>query len=275
LEKAKEVFIAEGFELSDTGHPHHYALKKGTLHFELHFAPIAVSKLKREVEEIFLEYWFDLCERACLINDGVGEYFLPSDFHHGFILLSHFQSHSILSGVGLRHVCDWAVFANSFTNEEFVSVFEAKLKRVGLWRLAQTLSLAAVNHLGMPYKPWMGDAYDVADALMEEIARIGNFGRRKSKNTYEGIFVFDSRTVDTKKSRIMRLFYSMNAIVRSHWPAANKCPLLYPIGWICFSLRFLFRMLIGKRKVDLATSYQQSGKRLKLYQNLDLLNPEE
>ena len=273
LEKAKEVFIAEGFELSWEDHPHHFKLQKGTMRMELHFAPAGYPS--EAVRVAFTEYWSDLCEKANLITFELGEYFLPSDFHHGFILLSHFQSHLISSGVGLRHVCDWAVFANSFSNEEFVSVFEAKLKRVGLWRLAQILSLAAVKHLGMPYQPWMGDANDLADTLIEEISNSGNFGRRARERYYENIFVADGRRVGSEKTRFSRAFRTLNSIVKHRWPVAKKCPILYPFGWFWFSMRFLFLLMIGKRKCNLVETYQQSGKRLKLYQNLDLLNPEE
>lgn len=271
--RAREVLSADGFKWEDNDHPHHFGLKKETMYMELHFAPIAIPN--DSMRPIFLEYWSDICDKATKISDGLFEYVMPSDFHHGFILLTHLQSHMIRSGIGLRHVCDWAVFANSFSNEDFIAIFEKKLKRAGVWRLAQILALMSVKYFGMPYKIWMGEDYATADALIEEIIRRGNLGRHEKGQGYETLFIADNSVISTNKPRCIRVFLSLNMIIRQHWKAAKKCPLLYPVGWIYFSSRFLFRMMRGKRKADFVSSYKKSGKRIKLYNSLKLFVPEE
>lgn len=273
LDRAKAVFEADGFEFTETFASHHLCLNKGPMDMEMHFMPIAIPNEK--MRPIFLEYWSDICDKATLTSDGFSEYMLPSDFHHGFIMITHFQLHLMPNGVGLRHLCDWVVFANKFSNEEFVAIFEERLKRIGLWRLAQIMSLAAVKHLGMPYKAWMGDDYATADALMEDIARGGNFGQRDKKRSFEGVFIADYKATDCGKSRFSRAFRSMNNYIRGKWSAARWCPLLYPVGWVFFSVRFLFKRITGRRKVSVMDSYKQSGKRLELYKSLDLYKPEK
>lgn len=273
LEKAREVFKADGFVFDSANHPYHNSMKKGKMQFEMHFKPIAAPD--GAIGEIFNEYWSDICEKSRLVKDELTECVLPSDFHHGFILLTHLQSHLLSEGVGLRHVCDWAFFANSFSNEEFTALFEDRLKRVGLWRLAQILSLIAVRHMGFQHKPWMGDDYITADELLEDILCGGNFGVRERSRSYEGLFISDLQTTTVSKSRPIQIFHSMNMIVKRNWRAAEKCPLLYPVGWVYFSLRFLFRLLTGRRKANIATVYLQSGKRKKLYESLRLFVPEE
>ena len=47
-------------------------------------------------------------KRRIIQNSG-GEFAIPSDFHHGLVLLLHTISHMTASGVGLRHLCDWLV----------------------------------------------------------------------------------------------------------------------------------------------------------------------
>ena len=273
LERAREVVQRDGFLMEHTDSEHHDCLKKGSLFMELHFAPIAVPN--DEMRPIFLEYWSDMCDKATLTSDGFSEYYFPSDFHHGFILITHFQLHLMPNGVGLRHLCDWVVFANKFSNDEFVAMFEERLKRVGLWRLAQIASLAAVKHLGMPHKAWMGNDYATADALMEDIARGGNFGQRDKARSFEGVFIADYKATDGKRSRFARAFRTLNNYVRGKWPAVRWCPLLYPVGWIFFSLRFLLKRITGKRKVGVVDSYKGSGKRLKLYESLKMYKPEK
>ena len=273
LEAARKVFIDDGFEFDDSEHGFHYGMNKGNMHLELHYAPIAAPK--NEIGKIFLEYWSDICDKASLTQDVFSAYVLPSDFHHGFILLTHLKSHLISIGIGLRHVCDWAVFANSFSNEAFVETFEARLKRVGLWRFAQVISLAAVSFFGMPHKPWMGEDYETARALIEDIARSGNFGRRVKDRGFESLFVSDYKSNNVVgKSRIARAFRSVNALVASRWKMAKKCPLLYPVGWVYFTARYLIRAMLGKRTLNLSENYKQSGKRIKLYDSLNFFKPE-
>ena len=273
LDKAREVFVADGFEWSDTGSPHHFGLQKGRMGMEIHYAPIAIPN--DEMRPIFHEYWSDICCDARLVKDVFSEYYLPSEFHHGFILITHFQLHLMPNGVGLRHLCDWVAFADKFSNEEFIEIFEQRLKRVGLWRLAQIISLAAVKHLGMSYKDWMGNDYATADALIEDIARGGNFGKREKDRGFEVLFISDRNTSYSKQPRFIRAIRSMNILIRQRWKAAKKCPLLYPIGWVYFSMRFFYKKLTGRHKVKLMDSYKKSGKRIQLYQSLDLFKPEK
>ena len=58
---------------------------------------------------------------------------IPDKLHHGLIMLLHMVSHMTSEGIGLRHLCDWAVFTNSIENDEFVKLFKDKLSQFGLW----------------------------------------------------------------------------------------------------------------------------------------------
>ena len=273
VDKAREVCVFDGLEIVEADHSFHLGMKKGKMSFELHFAPIGVPN--DEMRPIFLEYWSDICEKSYPFSDELTECVVSSDFHHGFILLTHLRTHLVTSGVGLRHVCDWAVFVNSFTNEEFVALFEQKLKRVGLWKLAQALSLAAVDHLGMTHKTWMGDDHDMADALMEDVLLGGNFARRDSNRGFERVFMPSSNDPNVNRSRIVNVFGTLNKSVRKHWPVASRIPLLYPFGWVYVSLRFLILLALGKRDVNVVNGFKRSGQRMKLYEDLCLFEPEE
>lgn len=267
LDRAREIFVEDGFEFKDEAHPHHYVMRKDTMRFEMHFAPIAPPK--SELSAVFSEYWSDIYDEASTFKGDLAECVVPSDFHHGFILLTHFRSHLITSGVGIRHVCDWAVFVNSFSNDDFVAVFEKRLKRAGLWHLAQAISLVAVNYFGMQHKAWMGDDCETADALMEDILRGGNFGKQEKDRGFHTVFL-ESYDKSGDKSRVRWIFSSLNVITRKKWRIARKCPLLYPVGWVYFPLRFLIRRTLNRRKVNVADIYSQSKKRMELFKSLNL-----
>jgi hypothetical protein len=273
IDRALAVFEAEGFTRDQVNHPCHIAMKNGKKHFEMHFKPVAFHN--GPVGEKLEAYWCNIRETAVTSETELATYIGPSTFHHGFILLTHLQHHLFYEGVGLRHLCDWAVFANAFSDEEFVAVFKIELKRIGLFRLAQLLSLCAVKHMGMPHKDWMGDDYETADELLEDILSGGNFGRKDKQRSYEGMFIADRDTGDMSRGRLIQIFSSLNNIVDSHWRAAKKCPVLYPIGWAYFSLRYLIRVLLGKRKMNLVDTYQKSGQRRKKYEKLRVFQPEE
>lgn len=273
IDRALAVFEAEGFTRDQVNHPCHIAMKNGKRHFEMHFKPVAFHN--GPVGEKLEAYWCNIRETAVTSETELATYIGPSTFHHGFILLTHLQHHLFYEGVGLRHLCDWAVFANAFSDEEFVAVFKIELKQIGLFRLAQLLSLCAVKHMGMPHKDWMGDDYETADELLEDILSGGNFGRKDKQRSYEGMFIADRDTGDMSRGRLIQIFSSLNNIVDSHWRAAKKCPVLYPIGWAYFSLRYLMRVLLGKRKMNLVDTYQKSGQRRKKYKKLRVFQPEE
>ena len=240
----------------------------------MHYAPIASPD--GELGEIFSEYWSDICERASLTQDVFAAYMLPSDFHHGFILLTHLRSHIIDQGVGLRHVCDWAVFADAFSTEDFAEMFEYKLKRVGLWKFAQAVSLASELLFGMPHKSWMGDDYATAAALAEDILRTGNFGAKEDgASLVKNMIAMDYKPGEKKKRVIARAFASANAVVRRHWSATEKCPIVYPFGWVYFSIRFLIKRALGKHKIDVVKSYKRSKERADLYDKLKIFEPED
>ena len=273
IDRALAVFEADGFTRDSVNHPCHIAMKNGQRHFEMHFKPVAYHN--GPVGEKLEAYWQNIRETAVPSKIELATYIGPSTFHHGFILLTHLQHHLFYEGVGLRHLCDWVVFANAFSSEEFVEVFETELKRIGLFRLAQLLSLCAVKHMGMPHKDWMGDDYETADELLEDILSGGNFGRKDKQRSYEGMFIADRDTGDMSRGRLIQIFSSLNNIVDSHWRAAKTCPLLYPIGWVYFSLRYLIRVLLGKRKMNLVNIYQKSGQRREKYEKLRVFKPEE
>jgi hypothetical protein len=272
VEQALALLLAEGFQKVPGNHSYHYALQKDGMHLELHYRPIAIPD--GEMSAVFYEYWSDIFEKSILTNDGLGQYVFPSDFHHGFILLTHLQSHLLAGGVGLRHVCDWAVFANAFSNDEFVALFASKLKRVGLWRLAQALSLASVEYMGMERREWMGDDFATAQALLADILCGGNFGRKDKQRTYEGLFISDNFTAGTSKNRFVQLVHSMNRMVDYNWNFAKKMPLLYPVGWLLLTARFFFRVITGKRRLNLISTLEKSRERKALYHRLALFEAE-
>ena len=103
----------------------------------------------------------------------------------------------------------------------------------------------------------------------------GNFGRKDGQRRYEAMFISDRGKNGMETNRFVQVFRSLNSIVKTYWRIVDKIPLLYPVGWLYFSFRYLFRLITGKRKLDFADTYRQSGRRKKFYKKLRIYEPEE
>ena len=183
---------------------------------------------------------------------------LPDKFHHGLIMLLHTASHLTSEGVGLRHLCDWVVFASALNDAEFREIFEKKLKRFGLWRFAQALTLLGIRYLGAPKRVWALEAIEsrklddmTLDGLMNDILSGGNFGT-KDMNRYREIkYISDRREGTIGKSGILRQgFNTMNAKVRRDYKTIGKHKVLLPIGYLAEGGKYIGLLLTGKRKTS-------------------------
>lgn len=267
IEKTAKLLEAAGFESNSAESDHHIAFHKSGIHFELHFEVSGVPKGKTENEVRAL--LCDLIESSIAVTDDFVTYQSPDTFHHGLIMLLHLQRHILSVGIGLRHLCDWAVFVNSMSDAEFKLMFEEKLKEIGLWKFAKTISLVASLYIGLDKKDWMGQDTFLANEVAEEIFAAGNFGKKAPSRYFEGMLIANSVKDDKKMNRLQKAFFTLNRTVRKHWPIASKFPLLYPAGWVYFSLRYFFLSQKGKRiRFNVFKTYRNSGKRNRLYSTL-------
>ena len=193
VERAAELLKEKGFIPGDESHCHHIAFSKGHAHFELHFDPPGIPP--GEVGEIIRGYLHDIISTAKTVQNGVAVFQNPEPFYHGLVMLLHMKNHLLVEGIGLRHLCDWAVFVDRYSDSEFRAMYEEKLKRVGLWTFAVAISQAAHLAISLPYRDFMGQDTDLAYGLLMDILSGGNFGRKKKGRAAEAIFIA-SRSVE-------------------------------------------------------------------------------
>lgn len=204
---------------------------------------------------------------------------LPSKFHHGLIMLLHTASHLTSEGVGLRHLCDWVVFASALSDAEFRDIFEKKLKRFGLWRFAQALTLLGIRYLGAPNRVWTLEAVEshklddaMLEGLMNDILSGGNFGT-KDMNRYREIKYISDRSEGTVgKSGILRQgFKTMNAKVRRDYKILGKYKALLLVGYLAEGGKYLCLLLTGKRKsTNTKQMLKEAAERKRIYSYLNL-----
>ena len=218
------------------------------------------------------QYFADIFAQSAEYKMSNGSCVVPSKFHHGLILLLHTANHLTNEGVGLRHLCDWAVFVNSFSNDEFIETFEKPLKETGLWRFAALLTKCCVNYLGCDPKAWVKEAADdLLDEIIADILNGGNFGF-KDTNRYSQIkYITDRKNGErAKRSPVLQLFLSINEKTKKEFKFANKSKFFLPIGWVFTIIKYFYMVVVGKRRLDGISTITDAKKRASIYSEFHL-----
>lgn len=247
LERAGKVLEQEGFVPWDEEHICHVVYRKPPSHYEMHFEPAGVPYGR--AGDLVREYMKDVMDQARDVEYENGTITCPSHFHHGLVILLHTSHHLLGEGIGLRHLCDWAVFAASLSDEEFREIFEEKFRAVGVWKFAGILTRTAERWLGCPHREWPGDQEtELEDAIIEDIFDSGNFGRKSEDRSYE-TYLISSRGKGGvgRTSMLHQMILSLNEIVHTKWPVSKKLWILLPFGWGYYGIRYLVKICRGQR----------------------------
>ena len=278
LDRAGELFVADGLRHVEAPYEAHEVYEKPGLQLEMHYTPPG-GWPPGEAGNLTREYFSNLIEDAHLHTDSYGSFVAPSTFHHGLILLIHTHEHLMAKGIGLRHFCDWAVFADAIPNDEFVELFEEKLKALGLWRLAQILTRTSIRYLDAHPKAWAGEGDEqLADALLEDVLEAGNFGERDiERRRYQKYFLASPGKPGSDESGNLRSFIKhCNRRIELYWPATERWKVLLPVGWVVLGVRYLFRQVTHKSETfDVATTLEGLSQRQDLYRELRMFTPED
>lgn len=274
LERAGKVLEEHGLKPWDQDHISHIVYRGPQMHYEMHFNIAGIPN--GDAGDLVREYTKDLFQKTETKSIVSGVATLPSHFYHGLILLLHICHHLTGEGVGLRHLCDWAVFENSFSEDEFRELFEVKLKKLGLWRFAQILTRISIKYLGADERSWAIPDIQIVDALMDDILAGGNFGK-KDKERSNQAYIISSRGKNGvgKTNLCAQFFISLNNVVYTRWNFAKKWKIVLPVGWLYFGIKHAVKIVKGERKkVHLSKMIRGAEKRRSIYKNLCLFECE-
>lgn len=275
LPAAGALLGKNGFEAWKEEHGTHIVYRRSGVSYEMHFDLPGMPKGRPG--KVIRTYFSDIYEKAVTVKADQGEVILPSLFHHGLILLLHSCHHLTGEGIGLRHLCDWAVFESSLSEEAFRETFEEKLRAVGLWTFARVLTRVCIRYLAAPERAWATCDAALADALAEDILFGGNFGKKDSARAMESHLISDRGKSGVGKTGMgTQFFRSVNEVIRSQWAPARRHGILLPAGWVYFGCRRLFREWTGKRtKTEIGRTLKDASRRRDLYRELKLYEGEE
>ena len=273
IEKSRALLEANGYKPNSRIGDHDWSYHKNNIHFELHFSVTGVPKGEQGAP--FREMLAPLLDERRRVETKFGVVFVPSDFHHGLIILLHTASHLLWGGLGLRHLCDWAAFVGRFSDEEFCALFEEAFRSLRIWRFAQVLTRCCELFLGLPARGWTQDVEEeTAALLLDELLIVGNFGAKEKRQS--DLMLSAGFSVHMgKKTGVATMLTVLRKGAEHRWPITKRVKPLLPFGMLGTALLYAFRMMIGKRrKLRFLAMRREAEARKKLYMSFGLDNGE-
>lgn len=260
LERAEVILTGRGYQPPEGSHAYHRSMRRGAFAAELHFEPPGIPQGDAGAP---LRAYFQNAAGEAVSRGGLPV--LPEE-KQAVLLLLHKLEHITSSGLGLRQLCDWAVFVHRAMTPALWRTLEPKLARFGLLRFALVITRICVEALALPEAdaPWCmaADALLCRD-LLEDILRTGNFGCKE--NRYGQRLFTDGQT----ENRLASLFRTGLETCRTHWPACQKHPILLPAAPAVLVLRYRRQRRAGKRPpFRPLAAYHGARERQKLYCSL-------
>lgn len=276
--KAMELLERHGWKPhSESGHHicHIAYYKEGADRFELHFNPPGIP-YDTAAEQPVREFFSDIFDTAVsLTQDGV-TFRAPDVLHQFFVLLLHIQHHLVGTGIGLRHLCDLAVFYAAHVNAPFwENRLVPRLRAFGLYPLACTLLGAAQKYLGMPDG---GVAFEtdenLKDLMIYDIINGGNFGNKNTSRAQAQFFIADASRPVASRGIVSQSFFTLLHISNMRYPVTKRFPPLLVFTMPYDVARYFVRVLTGKRiflgNKELAYAKERKG----FYTQLHMFEPE-
>ncbi|MDE6291183.1 MAG: nucleotidyltransferase family protein, partial [Muribaculaceae bacterium] len=123
--------------------------------------------------------------RACLMF-GEEQVHVPTPLFDVVFVFMHLYLHFLNGGIGLRHICDWAMLMHAHAGKINPVELEWRLKEFRLLKAWRRFAPIAVEHLGIP--PEECPCYSTknrgeAERILSFILKEGNFGRAGLKDS--------------------------------------------------------------------------------------------
>lgn len=276
FEKTIEVLEKNGFVKGEyETNPCHTELSYGGCVIEIHKY---VNGLPDGEMGEYIKSIYENSLENDLHTEEIGAYTFPvtNDLCGALTLIIHTQGHVLKSGLGMRHLCDWAAFVDKKLTDELKAELEPVLERIGLFKFYKELTATCEKFLlseSFAFGEYTEKSADLCDMLFLDFMFCGNFGR-KDPAALNGSSVFTRKTVIKEKdgSTVAKVKVWKNIIyfIKTAWPITQKHAILIPVGFVYIPIRYIFRVICGKRKMMSTRFISTTTKRNDLYERLDL-----
>ncbi|MCD8048524.1 MAG: nucleotidyltransferase family protein [Clostridia bacterium] len=264
--KAVEVLQANGYgDILDESHHCHMTIHKDGIAVEVHKEPNGMFITENEaIGRKLHDFFTDAVDRR-EIADGLP---ILADEQQALVLLLHKLEHFLTEGLGLRQICDWAVFVDKRLTDKLWSSLKPILSDFGLLTFTNVITRVCIDYLNLPQgkAPWAMEAdKGLAEETMEQILAEGNFGRKSNDENY-GILYFTNVNASNRATSFLKVLASHCKI---HWPLCGKYPILLLVAPFVAYAKYLKLRKEGKRaEIKPMSLYRKAGAKQRLYKEL-------
>ncbi len=250
-------------EVLEENHHCHLTVVKNGISVEVHKEPNGFfsNRDKRIEQRLRALFSTAIAERA-----QTGTFAVLSDTHQAVVLILHKLEHFLSGGLGLRQLCDWAVFVKHRLNEALWAELSPLLADLGLLTFTKIITRVCVDYLSLPLAsaPFAADAPELSAEVMERIMAEGNFGSKEREAQGQHFFA------DVQSgSRIASFFHVFAAACRRRWPPCERHPILMVVAPFVMVVYYFKSRLTGKReRIRPILLYRQAKRKRKLYSEL-------
>ena len=277
LDACKVLLIQNGFRAEKRGKAddHHIGFlsedgQKAELHFTLGGIPKegpAADKLRSILSE---------ATRTAVTKEVDGHVFsAPTPLVHSLVLLVHTASHLSSSGIGIRHLLDWALFVEEELSPDKMSAQKRTSilktwRQCGLLRFAKLLSLAAAKAFDLPVRPWFDKENEQeAEALLGDFLDGGNLGKiRYQKNFGGGLVTGKGALFAPDAPLAVRMWRNVVISTEKTFPSVKKHRILYVGALPCNLVCQVVRLAKKKQLFTFSKTVKNAKQRLEMIDSL-------
>lgn len=275
VEQAKEIMLQHSYACHESDHEFHLAFGKNGTCVELHYD---VTKLPDsrggEMTEKETTRFLDCRDQAQVSGHAFP---ILTESHQALSLLLHMVRHMIAGGIGLRQLCDWAMYVASVDPQSFAGNTAPMLDRCGLLRYAEVATLTCVQYLRLPEKhaAWCRSVdQEYAQLFIRDVFFGGNMGRADKEKF--GRILSHGTTLGKKQSYLQMVLAGLTRHANIRFPITKQHKWLLPFFWIYMPVRYWLRALFGLREKKSFTEAAQNAKNQQnFYDMLEIFKVEE
>lgn len=202
---------------------------------------------------------------------------LTLDVQRGLLyLVCHAFKHFIRCGVGIRQVCDIAVYIRTYKNEIDFDRLKNDLSKINAEKFFEGLVNIAVKYLGFEDIAFLlSDREKDDEALLDDILRAGIYGKGEEARIHSAGITLFAATDKKEHGKIKKVLFPERSVLSADHPSLKRFPLLYP--WFAFLRieKYAFSVVfkkentgtpgesirIAKERIKLFKQYEITGKR--------------
>lgn len=258
-----------GYTMELEQHERHRVFKKQNAHLEMHFE---VAGLPDGVAGDILR---DYLKNAPVefTTDNAQGFHNPIPENHAVIILLHTAHHMLGEGLGLRHLCDWACFVNKTYTEPFWdNVLLPLFVKCGLLEFAAAITKTCSVYFGTECPDFAKHINDRLCAdIIADVFALGNFGRKDKARSISGGMISKKAK---NQGKFMSLFLTVCDSVHYMYPITIKYPILFPFLFMWRILKYVIKMMLGKKPSIFKASALANDRR-NIYNQFRLFETEE